>query len=112
MENNKNKNPRPNVTFEPIKNLSPNKFWKTILSIVCGLIAVALSFFAERHLLFIIPMVLFAGLGFIIHQKAYKDTLKTNNLAQTALILNLLVVLYILIRVIILIFSFAMNRFL
>lgn len=114
MENNKNKNPRPNITFEPVKNLSPYKFWKTILSIICGLIAVALSFFAETpdtHLLFIIPMVVFAGLGMIIHQKTYKDTLKTNNLAQAALILNLLVVLYILIRVIILVFSFAMNRF-
>ena len=111
MENNKNKNPRPNITFEPVKNLSPYKFWKTILSIVCGLIAVALSFFAETHLLIIIPMVVFAGLGMIIHQKTYKDTLKTNNLAQAALILNLLVVLYILIRVIILVFSFAMNRF-
>ena len=111
MENEKNKNTRPNVTFEPIANLSPHKFWKTILSIVCGLIAVALSFFAERYLLFIIPMVLFAGLGIIIHQKTYKDTLKTNNLAQAALILNLLIVIYILIRVIILIFSFAMSRF-
>ena len=112
MENNKNKNPRPNVSFEPIRNLSPNKFWKTILSIVCGLLAVSLSFFAEARILFIIPMVLFAGLGFIIHQKTYKDTLKTNNLAQTALILNLLVVIYTLIRVVILIFSFAMSRFL
>ena len=111
MENNKNKNPRPNITFEPVKNLSPYKFWKTIIYIVCGFIEEALSFFAETHLLFIIPMVVFAGLGMIIHQKTYKDTLKTNNLAQAALILNLLVVLYILIRVIILVFSFAMNRF-
>ena len=46
-----------------------------------------------------------------IHQKIYKDTLKTNNLAQAALILNLLVVIYILIRVMILVFSFAMSRF-
>lgn len=105
-----NKKTKPNVTFEPISNLSKRKFWMTILSIVCGLIAVSVSFFAEKSLIFIIPMVLFAGLGFIIHQKAYKDTLKTNNLAQAALILNLLVVLYVLIRVVILIFSFAMNR--
>ena len=111
MDKNKNRNPKPNVSFEPIRNLSPNKFWATILSIACGLIAVAFSFFAEAHILFIIPMVLFAGLGFIIHQKTYKDTLKTNNLAQAALILNLLVVIYILIRVMILVFSFAMSRF-
>ncbi len=109
MQNNKQKQ-KLNITFEPVSNLSKRKFWMTILSIVCGLIAVSISFFAEKSLIFIIPMVVFAGMGFIIHQKAYKDTLKTNNLAQTALILNLLVVLYILIRIVILIFSFALNR--
>lgn len=108
--NKEKKNPKPNVTFEPVKNLSPKKFWLTILSIVFGVLAVTVSFWAENNILFIFPMVIFAGLGFITHQKTYKDTLKTNNLAQTALILNLLVVVYVLIRVLILVFSFAMTR--
>ena len=73
--------------------------WKYIGKVLIGL-----------SILFIFPMVLFAGFGFITHQKTYKDTLKTNNLAQAALILNLLVVIYVLIRVLILVFSFAMTR--
>ena len=84
-----------NVTFEPIKNLSKKKFWLTILSIVFALIALALSFLAEssinNNILFVIPMVIFSLTGFIIHQKTYSNTLKTNNLAQTSIILNLLV---------------------
>ena len=111
MNQNKNKNPRPNVTFEPVKNLTPNKFWKTILSMVCGLLAVAVSFFAQNHLLFIIPMVVFSGLGIYIHQRTYKDTLKTNNLAQAALILNLLIVVYVLIRMVTLMFSVMTDKF-
>ena len=111
MKDNKNKNPRPNVSFEPVRNLTPNKFWKTILSIVCGLLAVAVSFFAQAELLFIIPMVVFSGLGIFIHQKTYKDTLKTNNLAQAALILNLLVVIYVLIRMVTLMFSVMTDKF-